>query len=94
MFYNKDFRNKIRQLDKDALAQLMIDSETETSIKVLANTKNTFYFVIPAKVDNLNIELQSVQGGGALGSYGTLSSFGCASSTISTNACASTAGST
>lgn len=87
-FYDKEVRNKIRKLDKDSLAQLMTEYTSDVRVKVLTNTQEITYFVIPTS--GTGLDLHSLKAGSVFGSVGCLACFGCASSTVSTGGTAST----
>lgn len=85
-FYDKTFRNKIRNLDHESLATLLADSMDDVDIKVHTNTKGTFYFVIPdnSSLDTMDLsDIQAAKSGSAstVGTHTTLGSLFCVSGT-------------
>lgn len=93
IFYDKDFRSKIRNLDEASLAQFLADSADDVDVKVVANTKSTTYFVMPTSQDGYD-QLGSIQAGGfnTLGSTGSASSISTFGGTVGTFTTASSFG--
>lgn len=84
-FYNKEFRNKIRHLDRESLTALMASSMSDVDVKVFTNTKDIFYFVIPDSNALGTGDLSNIQAAATVSSAGThtsLSSLGCYTSTL------------
>ena len=99
-FLDKQFRNKLRDDPMAAINKLNDESKTDAEFKVVTNTKDTVYIVIPshelvANLDTLQAGVEASTAGsvGSAGSVGTLSTEGCASSAGSCIACWSTLGS-
>lgn len=87
IFYDKEFRNKVRYLDQESLTTLLANPLSDVDVKVLTNTKDTFYFIIPdnstlGATDLSGVQAAGVIGASTVGSHSTLG--GTASSATST----------
>lgn len=72
IFYDKDFRSKIRNSDKDSLKQLVVSMSGDVQTKVLTNSKSTTYFVIPNISTMDTAGLYGVQAAGKVGTAGSV----------------------
>lgn len=90
IFYDKDFFDKSRGLDKESLVKLITGSAGDAEIKVLTNTKSTIYFVIPT--NQIGDQLGSIQAAG-FNTVGCIGSFGTGGTLCMTASSISSAGS-
>ena len=98
--YDKVFRAKLRDNPEDTLKLLNIKKDDGVEFKVVTNTKDALFFIIP-NIENFDIDyLNSIQAAvntvgsvTTLGSAGTMSTFSSFDTTVSSLGCASTAGS-
>ncbi len=88
--YDKSFRTKLRAEPQATIAQwgkeLGYTSGKEVEIKVVTNTKTTTYVVLSSMVTAKDLDNMQVAGNcaGSVSSVGSASTFGCATTSIST----------
>lgn len=76
LFYDEDFRYRVRHLDEETLAPLINAPVDAVKIKVFTNTLDTVYFVVPYS-ENMDVSyLSGIQAGEAGSVCTTLSSYG------------------
>ncbi len=93
LLFDKEFRQQLRE-NKSAIDTLYQYGEEDIEYKVVTNSKNITYIVIPSKdlytsLDNIN----AASAAHTAGSAGTVGSIGTVSSAASATTCASSLGS-
>lgn len=88
IFYDEEFRNKIRHSDKELLTTLLTDSMEGIEVKVLTNTQDILYFVIPdnsalGATDTSGIQAAGVIGASTAGSHSTIGTVTSITSSVS-----------
>lgn len=78
IFYDKDFRSKVLNADKESLSELMANASGNAQVKVLTNTKDKTYYVIPDIATLDKTGLFDIQAAGKVGTAGSVGSVFCA----------------
>lgn len=90
------FRRSVAENPRDALGEMGMSLPDAVDVKVVVNTDDVAYFVLPAdpNMELTDEALETVAGGDTAGSASTISTFSTTpGSTVGTICCAGTAGS-
>ncbi len=100
LYTDRDMRKKLLENPREIFEEANIDLMSSVDFKVVVNTKETFYFVMPAgsksgelDLTNINVAASTFGSVGSIGSAATLSSIGVCLGSASSASTVGTAGS-